>query len=80
LILADDRDGETFRRRRQDHAHSDARGHGARVFPSRRALETSLPGVFAAGDVRHRSPRGVTAAVADGAIAIRSVREYLGGE
>ena len=41
-------------------------------------LETSLPGVFATGDVRHRSPRGVAAAVADGAIAIRSVREYLG--
>ena len=41
-------------------------------------LETSLPGVFAAGDVRHNSPRGVAAAVADGAIAIRSVREYLG--
>jgi thioredoxin reductase (NADPH) len=44
------------------------------------ALETSLPGVFAVGDVRHRAPRGVAAAVADGAIAIRSVREYLGGE
>lgn len=43
-------------------------------------LETSLPGVFATGDVRHRSPRGVAAAVADGAIAIRSVREYLGAE
>jgi thioredoxin reductase (NADPH) len=43
-------------------------------------LETSLPGLFAAGDVRHRSPRGVAAAVADGAIAIRSVREYLSGE
>ena len=41
------------------------------------ALETSLPGVFAAGDVRHDSPRGVAATVADGAIAIRSVREYL---
>ena len=41
-------------------------------------LETSLPGVFAAGDVCHNSPRGVAAAVADGAIAIRSVREYLG--
>src|SRR2546426_674069 len=40
-------------------------------------LETSLPGVFAAGDVRHNSPRGVAAAVADRAIAIRSVREYL---
>ncbi len=44
------------------------------------ALETSLPGVFATGDVRYRSPKGVAAAVADGAIAIRSVREYLGGE
>jgi thioredoxin reductase (NADPH) len=44
------------------------------------ALETSVPGVFAAGDVRYRSPKGVAAAVADGAIAIRSVREYLGGE
>jgi thioredoxin reductase (NADPH) len=43
-------------------------------------LETSLPGVFATGDVRHRSPRGVAAAVADGAIAIRSVLEYLGSE
>jgi thioredoxin reductase (NADPH) len=42
------------------------------------ALETSVPGVFAAGDVRHRSPRGVAAAVADGAIAVRSVLEYLG--
>ena len=43
-------------------------------------LETSLPGVFATGDVRHRSPRGVAAAVADGAIAIRSVLEYLDRE
>jgi thioredoxin reductase (NADPH) len=42
-------------------------------------LETSLPGVFAAGDVRHRSPRGVAAAVADGALAVRSLWEYFGG-
>ena len=41
-------------------------------------LETSLRGVFAAGDVRYRSPQGVSAAVADGAAAIRSVLEYLG--
>lgn len=40
-------------------------------------LETSLPGVFAAGDVRYRSPRGVAAAVADGALAARSIYEYL---
>jgi len=43
-------------------------------------LETSMPGVFAVGDVRHRSLRGVTAAVADGAVAISSVREYLAAE
>jgi thioredoxin reductase (NADPH) len=40
-------------------------------------LETSIPGVFAVGDVRHGSPRNVSAAVADGAIAVRSVYEYL---
>jgi thioredoxin reductase (NADPH) len=53
-------------------------GHPA--WPEERApypLETSLPGVFAAGDVRHGSPRGVAAAVADGATAARSVYEYL---
>jgi thioredoxin reductase (NADPH) len=43
-------------------------------------LETSLPGVFAAGDVRCRAPKGVTAAVGEGAIAIRCVREYLSEE
>jgi thioredoxin reductase (NADPH) len=55
---------------------------GVPAWPEDRAplpLETSVPGVFAAGDVRSQSPRGVAAAVADGAIAIRSVREYLGG-
>src|SRR5712664_111397 len=44
------------------------------------ALETSLPGVFAAGDVRHRATRRVSAAVADGAIAVRSIWEYLNKE
>jgi thioredoxin reductase (NADPH) len=41
-------------------------------------LETSLPGVFAAGDVRHRSVKRVTSAVGDGAVAIQSVHDYLG--
>ena len=41
-------------------------------------LETSLSGVFATGDVRHRSPRGVAAAVADGAVAVRSLWDYFG--
>jgi len=40
-------------------------------------LETSLPGVFAAGDVRHGSTKRVAGAVGDGSVAIRLVHEYL---
>lgn len=40
-------------------------------------LETNMPGVFAAGDVRHRSVQRVTSAVADGGLAIKLVHEYL---
>jgi thioredoxin reductase (NADPH) len=40
-------------------------------------LETSLPGVFAAGDVRHRSIKRVASAVGEGAIAVQLVHEYL---
>ncbi len=34
------------------------------------ALETSVPGLFAAGDVRHGAPRRVGGAVGDGAMAV----------
>jgi thioredoxin reductase (NADPH) len=40
-------------------------------------LETSLPGVFAAGDVRHRSVKRVASAVGEGAIAVQLIHEYL---
>jgi thioredoxin reductase (NADPH) len=40
-------------------------------------LETSLPGVFAAGDVRHRSVKRVASAVGEGAVAVQLVHEYL---
>ena len=39
-------------------------------------LETSMPGVFAAGDVRHGSITRVASAVGDGATAVRLVHEY----
>jgi thioredoxin reductase (NADPH) len=42
------------------------------------ALETSIPGVFAAGDVRHRSVKRVASAVGEGSIVIRLIHEYLG--
>ena len=40
-------------------------------------LETSMPGVFAAGDVRHDSMNHVASAVGDGATVIRLVHEHL---
>ena len=40
-------------------------------------LETSMPGVFAAGDVRHRSIKRVASAAGEGATAIQLVHEYL---
>ncbi len=40
-------------------------------------LETSAPGVFAVGDVRHGSLKRVAAAVGEGSSAVRSVHEYL---
>jgi thioredoxin reductase (NADPH) len=43
-------------------------------------LETSLPGVFAAGDVRHNSVKRVASAVGAGAMAIFSVHAYLASE
>jgi thioredoxin reductase (NADPH) len=46
---------------------------GREVLP----FETSLPGVFAAGDVRHGSLKRVAAAVGEGSSAVRSVHEHL---
>jgi thioredoxin reductase (NADPH) len=41
-------------------------------------LETSVPGVFAAGDVRHGSIKRVAAGVGEGSMAIAFVHQYLG--
>jgi thioredoxin reductase (NADPH) len=40
-------------------------------------LETSVPGVFAAGDVRHGATRRVASSVGSGAVAIQLVHDYL---
>ncbi|HEY0637777.1 MAG TPA: FAD-dependent oxidoreductase [Pseudonocardiaceae bacterium] len=42
-------------------------------------LETNVPGVFAAGDVRASSVKRVASAVGEGAMAISLVHRYLGG-
>ena len=41
-------------------------------------LETTLPGVFAAGDVRHQSIKRVASAVGEGSMAVQFVHQYIG--
>ena len=40
-------------------------------------LETSIPGIFVAGDVRHASTKGVTSGVGEGAMAVKLIHQYL---
>ena len=40
-------------------------------------LETSRPGIFCAGDVRHQSVKRVASAVGEGAIAVQFTHRYL---
>jgi thioredoxin reductase (NADPH) len=40
-------------------------------------LETSVPGIFAAGDVRNRSVKRIASAVGEGAMAVQFVHQYL---
>ncbi len=52
------------------------------AWPLQRAplhLETCVPGVFAAGDVRHGSIKRVASAVGEGAMAVALVHRYLNG-
>ena len=40
-------------------------------------LETSVPGIFAAGDVRHGSVKRVATAVGEGAVAVKLIHQHL---
>ena len=55
-------------------------GRLPRAWPLERdpfLLETSVPGIFAAGDVRHGSSKRVAAAVGEGSSAVGMVHKYL---
>jgi thioredoxin reductase (NADPH) len=57
-----------------------AHGRAPDTWPLRRAplhLETSVPGIFAAGDVRHGAVKRITAATGEGATAVQLVHQYL---
>ncbi len=52
----------------------------ARIWKERRepmALETSAPGVFAAGDIRAGAMNRVASAVGEGSMVVRFVHDYL---
>jgi thioredoxin reductase (NADPH) len=40
-------------------------------------LETSVPGIFVAGDVRHGSVKRAASAVGEGSIAVQFAHQYL---
>jgi NADPH-dependent glutamate synthase beta subunit-like oxidoreductase len=80
----------SWHRRRAEHRLAEAvsaarrrRIHRHRVGPGRDGgwtpllLETSQPGIFAVGDVRHGSIKRVATAVGEGAMVVRLVHERL---
>ncbi len=54
-----------------------ATGHGWNLDREPGLLESSLPGVFVAGDVRHRSVKRIASAVGEGSMAVQFVHQYL---
>lgn len=54
-----------------------ANGVYPKDLPSRAALETSVPGVFAIGDVRATSTKRVAAAVGEGAAVVSQIHQFL---
>ncbi len=58
-------------------AGPEVRDHGWPLNREPHALETSIPGVFVAGDVRARSIKRVASAVGEGSMAVSLIHQYL---
>jgi thioredoxin reductase (NADPH) len=58
-------------------AGADAKAAGWPLKRDPYVLETSVPGVFVAGDVRARSIKRVASAVGEGSMAVSLIHEYL---
>jgi thioredoxin reductase (NADPH) len=75
-----DRDDQGFIRTGRDLYRAGELPPGWPLKRSPLLLETSVPGVFAAGDVRYRSIKRVASAAGEGATAIHLVHEFLSAE
>ena len=62
---------------RTDGERAQARVPGWRLSREPFLLETNVPGLFCAGDVRHQSVKRVASAVGEGAIAVQFTHRYL---
>ena len=60
-----------------DLSENGARPKGWRLDRDPFLLETSVPGVFVAGDVRHGSVKRCASAVGEGSIAVQFVHQYM---
>jgi len=60
-----------------DLIHDGKRPRGWTLERSPFLLETNVPGIFVAGDVRHRSVKRVASGVGEGAIAVQFIHQYL---
>jgi thioredoxin reductase (NADPH) len=69
------RDGQGFIFTGRDLRSEHLRGWPPRVWPS--TLESSMHGVFVAGDARHGSVKRVGSAVGEGSMAVQLIHEYL---
>jgi thioredoxin reductase (NADPH) len=58
-------------------AGAEVRDHGWPLSREPYVLETNVPGVFVAGDVRTRSIKRVASAVGEGSMAVSLIHEYL---
>jgi thioredoxin reductase (NADPH) len=58
-------------------AGRDAQAHGWSLKREPYVLESTVPGVFVAGDVRARSIKRVASAVGEGSMAVSLIHEYL---
>ena len=67
-------------RARRARLHPLGAGRGRRGWPLKREpylLETTVPGVLVAGDVRARSFKRVASAVGEGSMAVSLIHQYL---
>ena len=72
-----ERDADGFIFGGDDLVRNGKRPRGWRLKRDPFLLETSVPGIFVAGDVRSGAPRRVASAVGQGAVAISFVHQYL---